>query len=167
MVEIDYQNKIIVIHKNLISIPSGYLKVETAMINGIPYIKCKITTSKEKHTGWFEYDTGAARSLYLSQEYVKKNKVDYKNLELINNYESSGSKGVNFERDIYRLPQLEFGEFETYRIPVAIAKKDPEHVDYNDILGNDLLKRFNAIIDFKNYIIYLKPNNLLHSPYKS
>ncbi len=166
IVEINYEKNIIVVHKDLENIPSVYSKIETVMIGGIPYIKGIITVDNKEYPGWFEYDTGGRRSFYLSQKFTQKNNLNYRNMQLIGTSESSGSKGVNFERNTYRLPKFKFGEFETYQIPISIAKIDPENVDFNDILGNDLLKRFNAIIDFKNYQIYLKPNNLLHSEYQ-
>jgi hypothetical protein len=41
---------------------------------------------------------------------------------------------------------------------------DGAGLTYN-ILGNDVLKRFNAILDYKNGLIYLQPNSLIHAAY--
>lgn len=37
--------------------------------------------------------------------------------------------------------------------------------DIDGIMGNNFLKRFNMLIDFKRNIIYLKPNELLYTPF--
>lgn len=165
IVEIDYEKKIMILHQSLEKIPVGYAQVQTAMIQEIPYIRAEMTINNKKSYGWFEFDTGGARSFYLSKHYVTKNKLDYTHLDWLGTSHTSGSKGVGYKRNIYRLPKLKFGEFETYQLPIAIAEEDPKGVFFNDILGNDLLKRFNAIIDFEKYEIYLKPNALLHSKY--
>lgn len=166
IVEIDYENKIMIIHQSLKKIPAGYSKVETVMLTGVPYIRAEMTVNNKKSYGWFEFDTGGVRSFYLSKHYVTKNKLDCSRLDWMGTTHATGSKGVKFKRNIYRLPKLKFGEFETYQLPVAIAEEDPKGIIFNDILGNDLLKRFNAIIDFEKYEIYLKPNALLHSEYQ-
>ena len=165
IVEINYDKKILVIHPSLKRISEGYSKIETMMIGGIPYIKGTISVNDKNHSGWFEYDTGANGCFYLSQKFTQTNKLNFSNLELKGTAISSGSQGVKFKSNVYHLPKLRMGDLETYEIPIDVAEKDPEGVEYTDILGNDLLKRFNAIIDFKNYEIYLKPNQLLHSNY--
>ena len=35
------------------------------------------------------------------------------------------------------------------------------------VLGNDVLKRFNVLVDFQNDFIYLKPNKLINMPYRN
>ena len=37
--------------------------------------------------------------------------------------------------------------------------------DVDGIIGNDFLKRFNMLIDFKRNITYRKPNELLYTPF--
>ena len=166
IVEINYDKKILVIHPSLKRISEGYSKIETMMIGGIPYIKGTISVNDKNHSGWFEYDTGANGCFYLSQKFTQTNKLNFSNLELKGTSFVSGSQGVKFKSNVYHLPKLKMGDLETYEIPIDVAEKDPEGgLEYGDILGNDLLKRFNAIIDFKNYEIYLKPNQLLHSNY--
>lgn len=37
--------------------------------------------------------------------------------------------------------------------------------DIDGMIGNNFLKRFNMVVDFKNKRIYLQPNNLYYSPF--
>ncbi|WP_375559180.1 retropepsin-like aspartic protease [Bernardetia sp. OM2101] len=164
-VEINYDKRILIIYESMPNLSENYSKMETVMLKGIPYMRATLTTREKNSTGWFEYDTGGRKAFYLSQKYAKENELDGTTMNIISTTTFSGSKGVRSKRTIYNLPKLKFGVFETYQIPIYVAEKDPEGVKFNDILGNNLLKRFNAIIDFKNYEIYLKPNKLLHSEY--
>ena len=61
-------------------------------------------------------------------------------------------------------PQLTIGNntFLNFNYTVAKYGKDDQHMG---ILGNDILKRFNVILDNKNGHIYLKPNSLFNEPY--
>lgn len=37
--------------------------------------------------------------------------------------------------------------------------------DIDGMIGNNFLKRFNMIIDFKNNMLYLQPNNFYYTPF--
>lgn len=165
IVEINYHKNILVIHAKMNDIPKGYTAIPTALIGGIPYINACLTINGKQSKGWFEYDTGGIGSFYLSRKYITQHNIDEKTMPFLRSNFSSGSKGVKFKRNVYSLPSLQFGAFETNHVPIAIAEKDPEGVHFNDILGNHLLKRFNAIIDFEQHQIYLKPNHLINTAY--
>ncbi|MCJ8292477.1 MAG: retropepsin-like domain-containing protein [Crocinitomicaceae bacterium] len=164
IVEIDYEKNILIIHKSIGTIPEGYSKIETKMIGGVPYIKGTIIIGNITSSGWFEYDSGSNGSFSISQKFAADNNLNEK-MKLIGSSSSSGSTGIEWKANDYILPKLTFGEFELSNVPLSIAEKDPEGIEYNEILGNNLLKRFNAIIDLQKFEIYLKPNNLLNSEY--
>ncbi len=37
--------------------------------------------------------------------------------------------------------------------------------DIDGMIGNNFLKRFNIVIDFKNNNLYLQPNNFYYTPF--
>lgn len=37
--------------------------------------------------------------------------------------------------------------------------------DIDGMIGNNFLKRFNIVIDFKNNKLYLQPNNFYYTPF--
>lgn len=37
--------------------------------------------------------------------------------------------------------------------------------DVDGMIGNNFLKRFNMLIDFKSKKMYLQPNNLMYTPF--
>ncbi|MEM8846804.1 MAG: aspartyl protease family protein [Bacteroidota bacterium] len=164
IVEIDYENSILIIHKSLKTVSPNYTKVDTKMIRGVPYIKTTISTGDKVSTGWFEYDTGSNGSISMSQKYALKNGLNGV-MEKVGTAVSSGSNGEEVILNMHKLPKMQFGGFEVNEVPLFIAEKDPEGVEHNDLLGNNILKRFNAVIDFGRYEIYLKPNTLLDTDY--
>ncbi|KGL59042.1 aspartyl protease family protein [Polaribacter sp. Hel1_85] len=164
IVEIDYEKKNLIIHKSINTIPKGYSKVETKMIDNLPYIKGTITIGEKSFSGWFEYDSGYNASFSLSQKFASENELNNL-MQITGTSYSSGSSGTKLKANDYVLPKLTLGEFEIFNIPLSIDEKDPINIGNNDILGNNVLKRFNTILDFKNFEIYLKPNDLLNSKY--
>ncbi|MCG9793395.1 aspartyl protease family protein [Flavobacterium algicola] len=164
IVEIDYDHKILILHKSMQTTPKDYSKVETKMIGGVPFIKGLITTENKTSSGWFEYDSGYTGSFSVSQKFASENDLT-RALKIVGTSISSGSSGAKMTAHDYILPKLKFGELELIDIPISIEEKDPDGVENNDLLGNSLLKRFNTIIDFQNFQIYLQPNNLFNSKY--
>ncbi|MEO0901978.1 MAG: retropepsin-like aspartic protease, partial [Bacteroidota bacterium] len=111
-----------------------------------------------------EYDTGSNGSISMSQKYASKNGLNGV-MEKVGTAVSSGSNGEEVTLNMHILPKMQFGGFEVNEVPLFIAEKDPEGVEHNDLLGNNILKRFNAVIDFGRYEIYLKRNTLLDTDY--
>lgn len=164
IIELDYEKQLLIIHQSINTIPKGYTKIETKMIDGVPYIKGTILTENQKAMGWLEYDTGYSDSFSLSQKFASENHLNNA-MPKIGTSISTGSAGIEWKANDYILPKLKFAEFELNNVPLSIDEEDPEGIEHNDILGNSLLKRFNAIIDLQNFEIYLKPNHLLNSEY--
>ncbi len=129
------------------------------MIGGIPYIWGVITVNGNRHGGWFEYDTGSDGSIGLSNKFANENKISGA-LKITGNAVYTGSAGMVRQVTKHVLPKLKLGAYEIHNIPLSINVKDPTGVYNNDILGNNLLKRFDVILDFKNYHMYIKPNNV-------
>ena len=164
VIEINYDKKALIISDSTGKIGEGYSKYKMKMLRGLPYIEGTIFANGIGKTGWFEFDTGSDWSLSLSQKFAGENSLNDKMRKIATSF-SQGSAGVKYEASVVMSSKIKLGDFEMYQIPISINKTDPKGVVHNDILGNLLLKRFNAIIDFKNKFIYLKPNNLMHTPY--
>ncbi|MEM9362994.1 MAG: pepsin/retropepsin-like aspartic protease family protein [Bacteroidota bacterium] len=164
IVEIDYENNFLLIHKSLNTVSPDYYKVETKMIRGVPYIKTKISVGDNSSTGWFEYDSGYNGSISMSQKYASENNLNGV-MDTVGTAISLGSSGEESISNIHILPSMQLGDFDISNVPLYIAEKDPEGIEYNDLLGNSVLKRFNAVIDFDQFEIYLKPNTLLDTKF--
>jgi len=75
-------------------------------------------------------------------------------------------RGVKFEIKVVLAPLLKINNIALTNIPTSIlAGKNPAGFEINNF-GNDLLKRFNMILDFKNDCLYLQPNKLMGVKYR-
>lgn len=63
---------------------------------------------------------------------------------------------------------IQLGPFKLPRIPGAfstVTSGVQSSPDMDGVMGNNLLKRFNLVYDFKNESIYLIPNDLIYTPF--
>ncbi len=162
MVEIDYEAKRMIVHNLPYTIPEGYDKIEMKSIDGIHYIKCKLTVNGKVSEGWFNFDTGSDGTASVSQKFAAENGLNNQ-MKVIGTATTKGSAGIAFTQLKVLLPQFTIGRFELYNIPAFLSETDPENgSEHNDNIGNNILKRFNTIIDFRNNAVYLKPNELFY-----
>lgn len=163
--EINYDKNIIVIHKTMPQVPADYSKLPIEWIDGNPFVKCSLQVGEKVVEGWFGFDTGSDGEIDISQHFAAEHQLNDR-MKKIGSVFTSGSSGGRFGQRIVELPKLRLGEFELYNVPLGIYEKDPEGITRNEILGNNILNRFNTIVDFSNNIIYLKPNTRLYTPFK-
>ncbi len=166
IVEIDYEKKKLILHDKMPNLSPEYSKLEFRFINGIHYIKCTLVVNGKESETWFNFDTGSNGDLIIGQKFASKNKL-IGAMRQIGTSKSIGSTGIVFESQQVLLPKLKLGNYEIYQIPMLIRKTTSEDTRIKENIGNNILKRFNTIIDFQNGFIYLKPNPLFYSPIDS
>ena len=79
------------------------------------------------------------------------------------------SKGTGGEitNEIVLLPELTIGDIKLQNFPTLLLPEKSEDEFYKDgIIGNQILKRFNTIIDYPNLTVYLKPNGFINDSFK-
>ncbi|MGL4631769.1 MAG: aspartyl protease family protein [Leadbetterella sp.] len=162
IVEINYETQQIILHNSLPHISSEYSKQEFKLINGIHYIKCKLTVNDKESETWFDFDTGSNGELIIGKKFSDNYQLT-SHLKKISTSKSKGSSGVEISNSNYILPKLKIGNYEMYQVPVSIPDLEIERSGIRENIGNNILKRFNAYIDFQNELIYLKPNRLYYS----
>ncbi|MFT4205077.1 MAG: aspartyl protease family protein [Chitinophagaceae bacterium] len=161
--EIDYNNNIITIRKNIPETLLGYSKLPVKFINGNPFVKCAFIINGKVVEAFFGFDTGSNGEIDISQNFAAKNNLNGL-MKQTGMATTTGSSGSKYTEKIVELPILKIGDFELYNVPLGIYDKDPDGVVQNEIIGNNILKRFNVIFDLQNSDIYIKPNHLYYSP---
>lgn len=133
----------------------------------VPFISMPVKINNKDYNLTLEVDTGSDRIIDLNTPFVQKhNLLDTQKPFAISRIASSdGGSGelrnVFFDEVVvgkYHLP-LVAGAFST----LTSGMQSKENID--GMIGNNFLKRFNMVMDFKNNRIYLKPNKFLYSPF--
>jgi hypothetical protein len=165
-VEIDYDHNLLIIHSKLPKTLKGYVKSKLGFTHSFAYIKGTFEVAGKKFTGNFLMDIGSEQALILDSTWAGRQGFS-KDLKVIKTTILHDPRGVKYETRTVLSPVFKLNGFELTNIPTLIlGSKNPIGFEIN-YLGNDLFKRFNIILDFKNDYIYLKPNKLTSLKYRA
>ena len=114
----------------------------------------------------FIFDTGAGLCFILSQEYVTDSVVFKKRRKRYpTQAEGLGGKKM---MDITVMKSIKIGPYKFRNVPVHIFEDEYNVTSYpslGGIVGNDLLRRFNVILNYPDQSIHLKPNAQYLAPF--
>ena len=131
------------------------LPVQTAQINDHRKLRSR-----------FLFDIGAGMSLVLSQDFEADSAVIRKNRKRFP-IEAHGVGGkLNMEMTMIK--DFRLGPYRFRKVPTMIFEDEFNVTSYpylGGILGNQLLKRFNLVINYQKREIHLKPNSLFREPF--
>lgn len=163
-VEIDYENRWLIIHTELPQKATHYARHLLKFKGGLSYIKLVLDDGKKKVAGWFDFDTGASGTLFLTGTFAAEN-GGYGHLKKLGTDALKGSGPALVAVTNAVLPRLLVGPFAFANVPMAVEQTNAAAGTPFNIVGNDLLKRFNCIIDYRNDAVYLQPNRLKNAWY--
>lgn len=165
IVEIDYDKKTMIVHHQADQFRlSGYVAVPMIWRGSAIFIEALLTVNGKKRKALVLFDTGSKFSLSLNKSYCSANRL-YNQMEEIGSRRGIMSSGQKIKSTTVLLPELSIGGFKLTNVPTDLENPfKGEGLPFN-IMGNDVLKRFNVILDFQTGTIYLKPNGLTTMPY--
>ena len=117
--------------------------------------------------GRFLIDTGAEITVALATPFVNENDLlskTGKRLEC-----SLHSRNATMTSYQARVASFNLGDSDFARIPVFLSQTESGPLLASalaGIIGNEVLKRFNAVYDYRAKTIYLEPNHLHEAPFK-
>ena len=169
--EVDFERRSITLYGNKGKPDlTGYTEhqIEFRGGNNIPVIPVKIEAENgDSFEGDILFDSGAALSLVINTPFVEENELrrkffrsfEYTTQNL--NSESSATKVL--------LKKLEFCGYTFEQIPVDLARDEKgvsSYPGFLGILGLEVIKRFNFILDYRRMKLYLKPNYLFEDRFE-
>jgi hypothetical protein len=164
VVEIDYDKSIFIVHSKLPKISKQYSKFDIAYTHTLFCIQGELQIKNKKYKNRFLFDNGYQRTIMLDT--LLMNEQDYpRNLEVIKKVIMRNGQGKEIPVITVNNERLNLGKQELFNIPVQLMSTANPAGFKTHILGNEVLKRFNTILDFQNNFVYLKPNSLIDLPY--
>lgn len=108
----------------------------------------------------FIFDTGAGLSFLLSKDFVDDSAVFKKNRK----FYPTQAEGLGGKRqmEITVAKEVKLGPYRFRKVPVHVFEDDYNVTSYpllGGLVGNDLLRRFNVILNYPEQSIHLKPNS--------
>ncbi len=128
------------------------------LINTIPVQSLLVRDQKEVNAR-FLFDMGAGLNLMLSTDFIKDSNILHKKRKLYTK-EAEGLGG-KIDMQMTVVKQVRLGPYRFRNVPVYIFDDTYNITSYpylGGLLGNDLLRRFNVILNYDKKDIYLVPN---------
>lgn len=134
----------------------GYLM--KPVINSIPIVKAAVKDAVEVDASFY-FDTGAGLCLLLSEDFANDKKIIKKGRKMtLTQAEGLGGKKTMF---VTVAKQVKFGPYKFRKVPTHIFRDEFNVTAYpvlGGLLGNDLYRRFNLIMNYDKKEIHLLPN---------
>lgn len=133
----------------------------------VPFVRIPVTVGGRTHRLTLEIDTGPDRVIDLNTPFVRKHQL----LTALPSFATStiqSSDGGKGELREVLFDEVIIGDYRLPLIPGALSTLTTGMLSKEDIdgmIGNNFLKRFNMLIDFKDSKIYLEPNRFLYTPF--
>ncbi|GAB3946471.1 hypothetical protein GCM10028805_17050 [Spirosoma harenae] len=163
VIELDFDNKQVTLYPALPDKIKTYDKRKLIFENDLMFVEADCEIDKKIIKNKFLLHSGYSGGVLFDDQFVQDNKIDEK-LKTIAEKELKDSFGNVLKTKKAILPAFIIGDNQLATIPVgfftgAIGRQKMS------IIGGDVLKRFNIVIDAKREFIYLKANSLFSSPY--
>lgn len=158
IVKIDFDSSMIEIFApGKMSYPDGGTILHPAFTNlPIQWLEVK----DRKRLGYnFYFDTGAGLCLLLSEQFAKDSAILLSKRKPVLT-QAEGMAG-RLQMRLTLIKEVKIGPYRFKQVPVYLYKDDFNVTSYpftGGLLGNDLLRRFNMIINYPNREIHLLPN---------
>ncbi|MCH5600109.1 aspartyl protease family protein [Niabella ginsengisoli] len=165
IVKIDYENNQLTFCSNgTIKYPKGGYIMKPRM-RTIPFLSAEVGDAT-KHDFSYLFDIGAGLTVLFSQDYMDdKSFQKKKRKRYLKQGEGLGGK-VAFQLSVMK--ELKIGPYKFRNVPINIFDDEHNITSYptnGGLIGNDIFRRFNCILNYKSGQIYLSPNKSFREPF--
>ncbi|MEP6746729.1 MAG: aspartyl protease family protein [Bacteroidota bacterium] len=158
IVKIDYDSSLIHVYsKGSIKYPKGGFLLKPLLVNLL--IQQARITDNEERTARFYFDTGAGLCLLLSTDFVEDSTLfSPKRKKVLTQVEGLGGKK---QMELTTVKSFRLGPYRFRKVPAYVFDDEFNVTSYpylGGLIGNDLLRRFNVIINYEKRDVYITPN---------
>ncbi len=165
IVKVDYDSsKLYVYTKGTIKYPRGGHLLKPLLVN-LPIFSATVRDEDEV-TNRFYFDTGAGMCLLMSSDFVS----DSSFIKSKRKWYATQAEGLGGKAPMKTgvVKSVKIGPFKFKNVPAFIFTDEYNVTSYpylGGLIGNDLLRRFNLIINYDKRDIYLMPNSHYYEPF--
>lgn len=165
IVKIDYDSsRIFVYSKGTFKYNRGGFMIRPILVN-IPVISTAVKDETEVLNRYY-FDTGAGMCLLLSSDFVKDSSfINRKRKWFATQAEGLGGKAPMLQGVV---KSMKLGPYKFRNVPAFIFEDEYNVTSYpflGGLIGNDLLRRFNLVINYERRELHLTPNSHLREPF--
>ncbi|OZI09718.1 hypothetical protein BWI93_02305 [Siphonobacter sp. BAB-5385] len=165
VVEINFDEKVLVIHQHLPKAMRGYEKLPLKVQQDMLYLEGGLVIGTDTLRHSFLMHSGYAGSLLLDDAWVAQH-AQIQHLPVISGQELKDSYGNRLKTKKSSLSAFLLGKAKLQQVPVSFFEGAIGRQKIS-VLGGDVLKRFNWIIDVTGGYVYVKPNRLQKAPFST
>lgn len=154
VVEVDYDRMVLAIHETLPALSPGWLEQDMILDGVVPFVRGTLAVGDAVREGWFMLDTGAYTSILNSDHLSATSKVAGELRRML------GPMGGHSR------PALTVGGHTFTTANFSVRRYDGD-VTALGVIGNDVLRRFNLVIDNQRGQIHFRPNGHLGAPFRN
>jgi hypothetical protein len=166
LVRVDYDRSRIDIYTNgPVNYPKGGYLLHPQLA-GLPVMKGRLNDARDIDARFY-FDTGAGLCLLFSSEFTADSAVFGPKKKRPVRAEGAGFGGKK-ELQLTTLKNFSIGPFHFHQIPTYVFDDSYKVTNYpqlGGLIGNDLLRRFNLILNYARSEIYLVPNKSFNQPF--
>jgi len=156
VVEINYDRMLILVHDELPALSSAWKRDEVILDgNVVPFVRGALSVGNSSRDGWFMLDTGAYTSILNSDRLWAASKFATELRRLL------GPLGGDT-----RGPALTVAGHTFSDTNYSVRRFDGDESQLG-LLGNDVLKRFNLMLDNRHGAVYFRPNARMVDAYRN
>ncbi|HLK28245.1 MAG TPA: hypothetical protein VKT28_06670 [Puia sp.] len=163
VIEIDFDKSIIVIHPTLPDKTKKYEKLKLLFEHNFMLLEATCQINDSSFTNKFLIHSGYAGDILFDDKFADEKKLSEK-LKIVGEKELKDSYGNVLKTKKAILPILKIGNEKFADMPVGFFQGAIGRQKVS-VMGGDVLKRFNIIIDAQREYVYLKPNKLKKAEY--
>ena len=164
IIEIDFDQSVLRLHSSLPKKVKQYDKAKLTVDDEMLLLEADCTINGSRYTNKFLIHSGYAGAILFDDKFASDNKLS-EQLQIVGEKTLKDSFGNEVKTKQAILPLLKIQNNSLTNVPVgffegAIGRRKMS------ILGGDILKRFNWVIDAKRDYIYFRSNRFAASAYK-
>ncbi len=165
IVKIDYDsNQMYVYTKGHFKYPKGGFTLRPSVVS-LPILPAMIRDNREVDCRFY-FDTGAGLCILLSSEFLNDSNLLNKDRKPVPT--QAHGMGGKANMQLTTMKEFKLGAYRFRNIPVHIFNDEYNITSYPflaGLIGNDILRRFNIVLNYEKRIFYLIPNSHFREPF--